>query len=210
MTRMGGTARRGAVVPVVAVVLVGVLAGCTADEPTVGQPPSPTVTVEPTPTPTPTPAPTAEGPMDRSDAELGITFTNLPEVTGDLRAALDAYTLFEVEYRRSLTSGGVTPELELLAAPEIVETVRNTVENIRTAGNVVGGTTTLDLRDVQGGSGAAIVEACLDERDSTLTSASGEAQTGAERGLQPIRIRADLSQGPTGWMVASQEVGGSC
>ncbi|MDT0166770.1 hypothetical protein Q9R32_14545 [Actinotalea sp. AC32] len=210
VARVGGLAGRGAAVPVVAAVLVGVLAGCTADEPRVGETTaaSPTETAEPTPTPTPTPV--ADGPMDRSDAGLGITFTNLPQVTGDLRAALDAYTLFEVEYRRSLTGGAVTPELELLAAPPIVEAVRGTVETNAADGDSVAGEIRIDVLDVQGGSGAAVVDVCIDERDVTYTSDSAGTRTGADLGFEPFRLGVAMAQGPTGWTVDSQEEKGSC
>lgn len=165
---------------------------------------------EPSPTQTPeaveTPDLTPEAPIDRTDTEYQIFFEDLPEVTGDLREALDAYTLFELESTRSTINGAVSPILTDLAEPHLIQDLQRVVD-INIAGEwTIDGPATIRILDIAGAAARATVDSCLDGTQMRLTSPE-ESVTAEELGLGTDYVRTDLFyDGSARWLVVEQHV----
>ncbi|NKY39947.1 hypothetical protein [Cellulomonas septica] len=192
---------RATVRTTVTIVCAGLLlAACTTPEPE----PTPAAATSAAPSPTPTPTPTASGPIDRSDDALGIRFEDLPDVTGDARAALDVYTLFEVEFWRSTTDGAVAGTLEAVAAPAVLDVVRTQVDG--NAGFDVGGQTSVRFLDVQADAATATIRTCNDSTGAVVTLADGTTRTGAEVGAAPAVVVTGMTKTPDlPWQVTTTD-----
>lgn len=192
--------------------VVTALAGCTADDGF--EIPEPTVTPAPTPTPTPTedpsPEPGADGPMDRSDTDLGIVFHDLPAVSGDARAALDVLTLFQVEFWRALSSGEIDPLMSTLAAPEVVSVVQAQLD-----GNASGGWTLLGPVSVtpsidEATEHVAVGSVCLDYSEGLFVN-DGITHTAAEVEMdEGLLADTELAKDSGRWVVTGWEATGTC
>lgn len=176
---------------------------------------SPTATSSPTtspsPTPTPTPEPTAEGPVDRSDPELGIVFEELPEAEDEARAALDTLTLFEVEFWRAQSSGTLGPELSLIADDQPIRVVRAQVDGNNDSGWTLGGTIRITAQIEDSAEQAATGTVCRDFTDVVFTH-EGTEYTAEELDLdEPEEARVALSRSAEdGWVLTSYTVEDTC
>ena len=193
---------------VIGVVAVGLLAGCAAAgrEPP-GLTASPSVAVE-----SPTPSPTVEGPIDRSDPDLGIVFTDLPDVTGDARSALDMLTLFEVEFWRAQSSGNYDSGIGLIAAPDVTSVVKAQVDGNNAGGWSLSGVLTIRAAVDQATEVSATASVCRDFSE-VLFSNAGVTQSASEVGivagdLVEVSMSRDGADG--GWTVGSYAVAGTC
>ncbi|WP_456788781.1 hypothetical protein [Cellulomonas sp. P5_C5] len=184
------------------------LAGCTGEEPAPTTAPT-SAAPAPSPTPTPTPTPTATGPMDRSDAALGIQFENLPDVTGDARAALDLYTLFEVEFWRSTTQGAVSDLMPVVANPAVVAVVQTQVDGNASRGLTINGETRVRILDVVADPASATITTCQDPTAATVTYADGTVKSVGEAGAMALKVVAGLHKEPDlPWQVVTIENSG--
>ena len=177
------------------------LTACTSEAP---EPAPASTSASPTsaPTPTSTPTPTASGPMDRSDAALGIQFENLPDVTGDARAALDVYTYFEVEFWRSTVDGKLSDAILTVADPDVVALVQAQVDG--NAGLTVGGENRIEISDIVADAATATLTTCQDTSGFLVTDADGKVWTGVELGEQPTTVTVGLTKEPgLPWRVVS-------
>lgn len=104
-------------------------------------------------TKTATPEPTEAGPIDRSDAELGITFLDLPEATGDEVAAVDAATLFLLAYWLAWTEEEVEEDLDLALGSSVSDylafQITEEAQAFLTTGGTVSGTALYEVTDVR-------------------------------------------------------------
>jgi hypothetical protein len=71
---------------------------------------------------------TAASALVGTDLPPGLEFRNVPEVTGDGRAALQAYLGLETEAWRSFLDAAVSPDLARYATPALVEDVEASVQ----------------------------------------------------------------------------------
>ena len=199
---MRPTARTFAAVGAITVLL---LTACTAQVPEPG-PTATSAAPTSTPTPTPTPTPTATGPIDRSDAALGIQFESLPDVTGDARAALDAYTYFEVEFWRSTTSGAVSGAIPAVADPAVVAVVQTQVDGNAQKGLKIGGQTQIHLLDVVADAASATVTTCQDPTKALVTYEDGTTKTVGDVGGTRLKVVAGMrKEADLPWQVVTIE-----
>lgn len=183
-------------------VAVGLLAGCAA----AGQEPpgltaSPSVTAE-----SPTPSPTVEGPIDRSDPDLGIVFTDLPDVSGDARSALDMLTLFEVEFWRALSTGAFDPSIGLIASPDVAAIVKAQVDGNVERGWTIDGVFHVTADIIEADAATARATMCEDFTDGIFTN-DGVTYSADEIDLAEaslIEVTLSRSEGADGpWTVTS-------
>jgi hypothetical protein len=219
VTRHGASGRTRTVVTVLAFVgLLGATAACSDDpgdaKPSVaastsGAPapaPSPTLTI----TPTPSATPSAAGVVDRSDPELGITFEDIPDVTGAQAEALDTLMQFQVEFWRSRVDGTVAPGMDKLAVGAALAQVKDVVATNAENGWSTGGEAINTYTDLAGSKSLVVVDLCADERKTTYTK-DGDVTQGSELDMARQAIRAEVAvQATGGWAVQTYQPGKSC
>ena len=197
------------------VLLVG---GCTAHDPDMpGLTASPTTESTPTATPTPTPTSTqskiAGTVVDLSDAELGIVFDDVPELSGDEADVYNWIATYEVEVWRSLTTNEVSPGVAHIASPEVVSAMERNAAGNADLDARIGGLFRVSVAGIQvdGDTGSGTV--CHDYRDVTFADSAGE-YTPEEAGFGDrkaatltLQRRADA----VGiWMITSSDPTGTC
>ena len=196
------------------VLLVG---GCTAHDPDMpGLTASPTTESTPTATPTPTPTSTqskiAGTVVDLSDAELGIVFDDVPELSGDEADVHNWIATFEVEYWRTMTTNTVSPAMSVMASPEVQARMDRMAANNTASGLEVGGELSVTISRIAVSGDTAVGWVCDDFRGAAFADPSGEytpEQMGAD-----VPIAKDVSLvrgvGEGQWTVATLEDAGSC
>jgi hypothetical protein len=201
----------------VGVLVVGVLAGCTAG----GQEPvglstvtaSPSPEVEPTPTPTPTPTSILGRVQDMSDPELGIVFEDVPDLSGDEADIYNWIATFEVEYWRTMTSNVASPAFEVFTSPEI-EARMAEIAAINTADQSVwGGVFHVRIADIVVDGDTATGTTCDDYRQVTLEEPGGPLSVEERNHQVPRLIGLNLVRNPIGeglWSIQSNEGLGGC
>lgn len=172
-----------------------------------------TPTSTPTASPTPSPTPSALGPVDRSNAELGIVFTSLPSVpedtpeAADLRAAIDTYTGFEQEFWRTLTSGEMALPISGLADEGVASYVQYQLD--MSEGVRSGGTASFAVSPVSHDSTTTVLDSCQD-----FTAATSIAPDGTVTPASPderFRFTVTMGRDARGeWIVTGYEKAGTC
>lgn len=204
----GGASRFGLALSMSA----ALLAGCSAAG---GEEPTGLATATSTPTSTPTPSPTSSalGPVDRSNAELGIAFTSLPSTpedtpeAADLRAAIDTYTGFEQEFWRTLKEGKMALPIPGLASDAVVAFVQTQLDT--SGGALASGAVAHSATLVTSDPSTVVLDTC---RDFTGVSAVGG--DGRATALGPdARFRTTVTLGRDArgeWIVTGYQRAGSC
>ncbi|WP_156374042.1 hypothetical protein [Cellulomonas sp. Leaf334] len=147
--------------------------------------------------------------MDRSDAALGIQFENLPDVTGDARAALDLYTLFEVEFWRSTTEGAVSDLIPAVANPAVVGVVQTQVDGNASRNLKISGQTGVRILDVVADAASATITTCQDPTAALVTYEDGSVVSAGEAGASALKVVAGLRKEPDlPWQVVTVENSG--
>jgi len=192
-------------------------AACTSSDPqdpvtTPAATPTPTVaTSTPTPTASPTPASTAvtaDGVIDRTDEDLGIVFTDLPDVTGPAIDALNTYTLFESDFWKATTTSKIPAELEQLTSPKVYDLVKTQVDTNKKNGYTMGGTNRIAITEVKDvDSTSATIVGCHDFDDWQITKKDGST----EEPPAHLSVTVTMSRPPEGlWQADSYVWGDAC
>lgn len=201
---------------VVAVVAVGLaaalLAGCGQGG---GQEPvglaSTTASTSATrpPTPTETAKPEVD---DLSDPELGISFTDVPDLTGDEADVYNWVATYQLEYWRTLITNTVSPGFDVIAGPEakaqMVAMVAQNTEN----GSQVGGSFATRVYDVVVDGDTATAHTCDDLSQVVVVDPEG-THTAADLGVaEPISRSFTLKRiaAEDRWVVGAPEAGPGC
>ncbi|ROS23832.1 hypothetical protein [Cellulomonas sp. PhB150] len=170
-----------------------------------------TTTAPPSPTPTATPTAAAEGPIDRTDTDLGIIFTDLPDVTGDAKAAVDVYTLYEADFWKALTTAKIPAELRAITSPAVYTNVKSQVDGNAKAGTTLSGANRVQLVDVKADADSASIETCQVSSDWLFTLKDGSTKTGPEAGFDPIIIKVTMTHAAgSPWTVDTYTAGDAC
>jgi hypothetical protein len=150
--------------------------------------------------------------MDRSDPTLGIVFTDLPDVTGDARSAVNTLTLFEVEAWRALTTGVPSPTIPVIATPEVVALVQAQLDGNAGDGWTLSGelheSVSIDTADAH----TATAVVCQDWSEVVSTK-DGVPHTSEELG-EDGTVRFDVAMSRVAendpWMVLNYEWNETC
>jgi len=175
--------------------------------------PTPTVaTSTPTPTPSPTPASTAvtaDGVIDRTDTDLGIVFTDLPDLTGPAIDALNTYTLFETDSWKATTTSKIPGDLAQITSGSVFDTVKTQADTNKKNGYTIDGVNRIAITDVKDTSSTkATIVTCQSDEDWAVTNKSGDI----EKNLGPVVVTATVERpaGMPAWQVSSYAVGDAC
>lgn len=194
---------------VIGVLLVGFLASCTGG----GKEP-PGLTASPSATPeSPSASPTpVDAPIDRSDPDLGIVFTDLPDVTGDARSALDTLTLFEVEAWRAQKGGVMNDVISLIASSEMVALLQAQLDGNAEGGWTLSGELDVAITVEQADAQSALATVCQDW-SKVISTQDGVAHTAEDLGEQggylfEVPMSRASADGP--WSVVYYERTGTC
>jgi hypothetical protein len=184
--------------------------GLTASPTTEG---TPTATPTPTPTPTSTESRIAGTIVDLSDAELGIVFDDVPDLSGDEADVHNWIATFEVEYWRMLVTNEVSPSFSVFTSPETQAEMERIAESNAADEARIGGLYRVTIGDISVDGDTAVGTTCDNYRDVTLADATGPL-TLEEEGMDvPILIEITLSRHPLAagaWTVGSMRGLGSC
>lgn len=165
-----------------------VLAGCTADKPEpVALTASPTMSQSPTPTPSPTP--TGMVAVDMSDPDgVGIVFVDTPDLTGPEAAVHNAVAIYEVEHRRSMTTGTVSPLLRQVASPSLVGGLEEVLQSNAAAGRSDTGVLRERVFDIAIDGTSATASVCLDYTEALSSKNGGPPQTFEQTGESQFEL----------------------
>jgi len=155
--------------------------------------------------PTVVPSPLSDG----SDPSVGMFFTDLPEVSGNQAHAAEALMQFEVEFWRSMTSGKVSAALEHVAAPDVVQMVKNQVDGNNGRRVRTSGTASDAFAHVAGAKKVVVFDVCNNLDHATFTKGVKQ-MTGPEAGFEPAIIRMEVGETEKGWRVQSYDQRGGC
>ena len=172
-------------------VVIGLIAGCSAaaKEPA-GLTASPTTTTaSPTATPTPKPTASAGVVMDLSDPALGIVFEKVPDVHGDAADVSNWMATFEKEAWRTITTNQVSPAMDVIASVEVKAQGQATVDGNVKNGNHFGGVIHVRVGDLSVDGDTARGTACRDYANVTFSDAGGP-DTPEQAGFGQPRLMA--------------------
>ena len=203
LTRFGGL-----------LVVIGLMAGCSAGakEP-VGPTASPTV-IAASPTATPTPKPTASTGvvLDLSDPALEIVFEAVPDVHGDAADVYNWLATFEKEYWRMMTTNQVSPAFSIMASAEIQARMQQIATGNANDQVKVGGVFHATVAGISVDGDTAHATKCDDYRSVTFADVKG-TYTPDQAGFGENRLlEATLVRGPAAgqWIIQSEEKLGTC
>jgi len=192
-------------------------AACTSSDPqdpdtTPATTPTPTVAATPTSTASPTPASTAvtaDGVIDRTDEDLGIVFTDLPDVTGPAIDALNTYTLFETDFWKATTTSKVPDDLAQITSNSVFDTVKTQADTNKKNGYTIDGVNRIAIIDLKDTSSTkATIVTCQSDEDWVVTNKSGDT----EKNLGPVVVTATVERpsGMPAWQVSTYTLGDAC
>jgi len=203
LTRFGGL-----------LVVIGLMAGCSAGakEP-VGPTASPTaVTASPTATPTPTATTSTGVVLDLSDPALGIVFGAVPDVHGDAVDVSNWIATFEKEYWRTITTNQASPVMDVIASVEVKADVHSALDTNVKNGNHIGGVLHVRVGGISVDGDTARGTACEDYANVTFSDAGGpdtpeQAGFGQPRLMEMTLARAS---GENRWKIITLKENGTC
>ena len=195
------------------------LAGCTTETGPATTPsmttasPSPTVTPTSTPSPTSTDSRIAGTVVDLTDPELGIVFTDVPDLSGDEADVYNWATTYEVERWRSMAANAVSPAFTTIASPEVQARVAQMVAANADVRAQIGGTLQVRVLAITVEDDTAEATVCEDYSAVTFTDVDGP-DTPEEAGFgEPQKATVTLRRAPEGegvWIVAGDVGAGTC
>ncbi|MGH8824299.1 MAG: hypothetical protein ACRDVN_07480 [Jiangellaceae bacterium] len=147
----------------------------------------------------------ASTPPGPSDADLGLTVTELPDVSPQERAAMDTYLAYVRAQWRTLTENQLDPSLEQLATADVVGPLRDQVQNQQAEGFHLDGSVSVDVQSVDvGTSNVAVVSACYDQSGVMVVRAGKSATPSSDSAANPTFLAtADLSPRGAGLWIAA-------
>jgi len=193
-------------------VVIGLIAGCSAaaKEP-VGPTASPTV-VAASPTATPTPTASTGVVMDLSDPVLGIVFEKAPDVHGDAADVYNWIATFERESWRMMTTNQVSPGFSIMASAEVQARMAQIATNNTNDQVKIGGVFHATVANISVDGDTAHGTVCDDYREAKFSDADGPdtpEQAGfGQPGLGEVTLARGAGDGL--WTIQSEKWIGTC
>lgn len=161
-------------------------------------------TTEPATEPTPTAEPSdTGGVLDLSDDANGIFFAELPDVTGEEAAVLNAANTYNLLDWRALQANAIPAELPGTVAPPVLTYLESQVTRQVENGSHLGGEVTFTSTVVELAADVAVVETCVDQTGMTIVRADGTSMTSAEAGSPATAlVTLTLAGGAGAWAVS--------
>jgi hypothetical protein len=151
--------------------------------------------------------------VDLADPELGIVFTDVPDLSGDEADVYNWATTYKVEHWRSFSTNTVSPAFSAIASPEVEARVAQMVDDNLAVDAQIGGTLHVRVIDVTVEADAAEAKLCDDYSAVTFSDADGP-DTPAEAGFgEPREIALTLRRAPEAqgvWTVTDAVKVGTC
>ena len=196
---------------VAVVVVVGVLAGCSA---AAKEPVGLNASRSPSATPTATATPKAGTGVvkELSDPALGIVFEAVPAVHGDAADVYNWIATFEKEDWRTTTTNQVSPMFSYMASAEVQTQAQSSVDNNLQKGNHFGGVIHERVGGISIDGYTARGTSCEDYAKVTFANAA-KTSTPAEAGYgQPHLVELTLARvsAENGWKVMTIKENGTC
>lgn len=174
-----------------AVVLVGLMVGCSSSEQETVAHKTPASSTGAKVEPTRTEEPEEVSAIDRSDPGLGVTFTELPDVTSETVDAVDALTLYEVELWRAYVALDFSSELDALVSEDVAAALTSIIDQFAENGVSISGEEVFAVTDAVLGEDPVLGTPTVDvgvceDASAIMYSVNGDdPKTAAERGAAP-------------------------
>lgn len=191
---------------------VGALLLLTACSSGAVEPPGLTASPSPTATPSPTPEPTpTDGIQVHSDAEAGIIFDDVPDLTGEQAEVYNWIATYQKAFWQTLRTNEVAGTFAAFTSAEIQDTMARIVSNNTRDSVTIAGEFHTRISEIVVTEGTATALVCDDFRQATFTTPEGTFDATEAQQDVPQLGKVELLRIEAGnWYINRETSAGTC
>lgn len=154
------------------------------------------------------PSPSAAGAEATAYPEIGLTFADLPQLSGPQQDAVRTWMDFEVAVRRTTTTLKLDPAIGRIDA-EMVPDAKAAISYLKEHHQRHGGKEEVRFLKMVGARGNIVVfDTCLDLTQGWLESTNGGEREPVDPATEKVRV--EMNQVMGAWKISSHETVGTC